>query len=193
MANHMSTFVKVRNLNEDSFNRLIELVYPTDGSYNIGTVEVVNRMWKTDFSVKENRYPEYQWVLDNVGAKWIEIECDDEPVFDTDYSFRITSAWHVPDEYLRKLSHELVQIKEDVTISGTYEDESLDPMGSFVFALNYDDIEDLDIEIDFERYWDGEDSDEYREEVYNDLYLHEQWMYECYLESLEEEEDEDDV
>ena len=59
--------------------------------------------------------------------------------------------------------------------------------------MDYDGIEDLDIEIDFDRYWDGEDCDEYREEIYNDLYLHEQWMYECYLESLEEEEDEDDV
>ena len=187
----MSTFVKVRNLDEDSFNRLIELVYPSDGSYSLQSIGIVNKMWKTNYSVENNSYPEYEWMLDNIGAKWIEIECDDEPIFDTEYSFRVTSAWHVPDEYLRKLTAELVKIKEDVTVSGTYEDESLDPIGSFIFALDYDDIEDLDIEIDFERFWDGEDCDEYREEIYDDLRLHETWMYECYLESLEEEDDDD--
>lgn len=184
MANHMTTYVKVANLNEPAFNKLMELIYPLKGKYNIESVEVVNRLFKTDYSVEEKRFPDFAWMVDNIGSKWIEIECDDEPVFDTEYSFRVTSAWHVPEEYLLTLTQELVDVKNDVVLYGTYEDESYDPIGAFVYADEYEDSEDLDIEIDFDQLWDDED---YRISIFDELQLLKENLYDSYLEYLIEE------
>jgi hypothetical protein len=181
MANHMTTYVKVDNLNEESFDKLIQLIYPPKGQYNIQSVEIVNRLYGTDHSVEEKRFPDNVWMLDNVGSKWIEIECDDEPIFDTEYSFRITSAWHVPEEYLLTLTQTLVDIKSDVVLYGTYEDESYDPIGAFVYADEYEDSEDLDMEIDFDQIWEDED---YRISIFDELYLLKENLYDCYLEHL---------
>jgi hypothetical protein len=181
MANHMTTYVKVDNLNEESFDKLIQLIYPSKGQYNIQSVEIVNRLFETDYSVEEKRFPDNGWMLDNIGAKWIEIECDDTPEFDTTYSFRVTSAWHVPEEYLLTLTQTLVDIKSDVVLYGTYEDESYDPIGAFVYADDYDDAEDLDIEIDFDQIW--EDAD-YRISIFDELHLLKENLYDSYLEYI---------
>lgn len=56
-------------------------------------------------------------------------------------------------------------------------------MGAFVFGHNYDDVEDLDVEIDENRWWD---EDEYRDGIYEDLYELRDDLYEGYVETMEE-------
>ena len=111
----------------------------------------------------------------------VDYDHSDEP---EDCHIMIRSAWSVPNEFLEKLAEQLYTIKEDCYISGTYEDESYDPMGAFIYAKNWDDIEDLDEEIDYDRIWED---DEYREELQyatNDL---RDSLEESYLEHLKEE------
>jgi hypothetical protein len=72
----------------------------------------------------------------------------------------------VPTEFLEKLAEELYKIKEDCYIKGTYEDESYDPIGAFLYAKGFDDIEDWDDEVDFDRMWDD---DEYRDELWENV------------------------
>ena len=83
------------------------------------------------------------WVCDNLGAKWVysEFEYDEEPQH---IHLMLTSAWSVPIQLLEKLGKILTDIKEDCYICGTYEDESMDPCGAFIYAKDYDDIEDYD-------------------------------------------------
>ena len=46
------------------------------------------------------------------------------------------------------------------------QDETLDPIGAFVYAKDYDDIEDYDGEVDFDDIWDD---DEKRDEMWDNL------------------------
>jgi hypothetical protein len=75
----------------------------------------------------------------------------------------------------------LVDIKSDVVLYGTYEDESYDPIGAFVYADDYDDAEDLDIEIDFDQMWEDDD---YRISIVDELHLLKENLYDSYLEYI---------
>jgi hypothetical protein len=103
-------------------------------------------------------------MVENVGAKWITIEGIDKNYSD-EVDVLIESAWSVPSGYLEKLATYLTNLDENIILTGTYEDESMEPMGAFVYGHNFDDIEDLDVEIDHDRFWDD---DEYRDEIYGD-------------------------
>ena len=94
-------------------------------------------------------FSKLDWWYDNVGSKWLEVESAVTEDFESEVQLYMTSAWSVPTQFLEKLSKILTEINKEVVIYGTYEDESLEPMGAFVYGDDYDDIEDLDIEIDF--------------------------------------------
>ena len=191
MANEMSTYVRVSNGNQKVAERLKELFTPAEGKYEVTAVDVLNRMLGTNYSYREDREGwdrEVDWPTNEIwdsyiGPKWMFVDYDhsDEP---EDSHIMIRSAWSVPTEFLEKLAEELYTIKEDCYISGTYEDESYDPMGAFIYAKDWDDLEDLDEEIDYDRIWED---DEYREELQyatNDL---RDSLEESYLEHLKEE------
>ena len=56
---------------------------------------------------------------------------------------------------------ELQKIDEDCYLKGTYEDESYDPCGAFIAGkFDYDDMEDIDEEYDWDAY---EEDDMYNE------------------------------
>lgn len=191
MANEMSTYVRVSNGNQKVAERLKELFTPAEGKYEVTAIDVLNRMLGKNYSYREDREGwdrEVDWPTNEIwdsyiGPKWMYVDYDhsDEP---EDSHIMIRSAWSVPTEFLEKLAEELYTIKEDCYISGTYEDESYDPMGAFIYAKDWDDLEDLDEEIDYDRIWED---DEYREELQyatNDL---RDSLEESYLEHLKEE------
>jgi hypothetical protein len=63
-------------------------------------------------------------------------------------------------------------------------------MGAFVYAYDYDDIEDYDEEVEFE---DMLNDEEYRYQIMEEVREHRDAMYEAYLEvKKEREEDEND-
>ena len=150
MATSMDTFVSVRNGNKEVAERLEELL-----DTNVSN-QLVNNLFDTDFS--EDNYPTVDWMIDNVGAKWItsEFNYDDDPSM---CHIQFETAYSVPQGFLKRLAEELGKIKEDCYIVGDYEDESPEVIGAFVYAHDYDDIEDDDsIEVAdiLEKLEDGE-------------------------------------
>jgi hypothetical protein len=61
-------------------------------------------------------------------------------------------------------------------------------MGAFVFGFGYDDMEDLDIKLDLDKYWseDDEEAEDYRQGVIDELMEHKDSLYQAYLEVVEE-------
>lgn len=195
MANEMETYVAIKNGDIKVANKLKEIFTPKEGEYNSRTIELINRLygknytWDINLNKEENQkagntWPEFEWLGNNVGSKWIysEYDHDDEP----DYTHLvITSPWAVPQGFLKKLSEVLSDIKEDCYILGTYEDESYDPMGAFLYAKDWDDIEDLDEEIDEDKIWED---DFYTEDLREKTSKLQYDIEEAYLEFLNEKE-----
>lgn len=194
MANEMETYVTIKNGDVNIANKLKELFTPKEGEYNSRTIELINRLYNRDYTwdinlskeeneEAENTWPEYQWLGDNIGSKWIYSEYDHDD--DTEFTHLVlTTAWSVPQGFLKKLSEVLSDIKEDCYIMGTYEDESYDPMGAFLYAKDFDDIEDLDEEIDEDKIWED---DFYTEDLREKTSKLQYEIEEAYLEFLNEE------
>lgn len=195
MANEMETYVTIKNGDVNVANKLKELFTPKEGEYNSRTIELINRLYNKDYTwdinlsreeneEAENTWPEYQWLGDNIGSKWIYSEYDHDD--DTEFTHLVlTTAWSVPQGFLKKLSEVLSDIKEDCYIMGTYEDESYDPMGAFLYAKDWDDIEDLDEEIDEDKLWED---DFYTEDLREKTSKLQYDIEEAYLEFLNEKE-----
>ena len=195
MANEMETYVAIKNGDIKVANKLKEIFTPKEGEYNSRTIELINRLygkdytWDINLSKEENQkagntWPEFEWLGNNVGSKWIYSEYDHDD--ETDYTHLVlTTAWAVPQGFLKKLSEVLSDIKEDCYILGTYEDESYDPMGAFIYSKDYDDIEDLDEEIDEDKIWED---DFYTEDLREKTSKLQYDIEEAYLEFLNEKE-----
>jgi|TARA_B110000908_G_scaffold70174_1_gene84590 hypothetical protein len=192
MAQEMETYISIKNGNVDISKKLDELFTPVKGEYNTRTIELINRLygtnftWDVDLSRDENEangntWPEYKWLGDNVGSKWIYSEYDS----DEDCAFihlNLKSAWSVPQGFIKKLTEELRKIHDECYIVGTYEDESYNPMGAFVYGNNFDGIEDLDVEIDEDRVWED---DYYIGELRNKTEQLKEDIHNVYLEHLQ--------
>ena len=176
MANEMTTYITIVNGDIKVANKLKEIFTPKEGEYNSTTIELINRLydedytWEINLSNEENKnagntWPEFKWLGNNVGSKWIysEYNHNDDPEF---CYLIICSAWYFPEGFIKKLSEVLIEIKEDCYLKGTYQDESYVPMGAFIYAKNYNDVEDLDEEIDQDKMWED---DKYREKMHSEL------------------------
>ena len=191
----MTTYVKIKNLDKEAHNKLVEL-YQTDSESftDKDLLPHFNKLYDRNFNDTDNFYG-IAFMNDNVGSKWLSIEfgcwsTEEFKQYSDTVDLVLESAWNVPTKYLEQLSYVLTQINKDVIVYGTYEDESWEPMGAFVYADDYDDIEDYDEEVEFE---DMLNDEEYRYEVMNDLHEHRDAMLEAYLEvKAEREEDENE-
>jgi hypothetical protein len=184
MANIMTTRFTIKNLNEETFEKLQSLMeLNQNDNYSVDYIKNINILYEKEFT--DEVIPDYEFMVENVGAKWITIEGIDKNYSD-EVDVLIESAWSVPVGYLEKLAEYLTKLDENIILTGTYEDESMEPMGAFVYGHNFDDIEDLDVEIDHDRFWDD---DEYRDEIYGDLYELRDNLYEGYLEVKQEREE----
>lgn len=195
MANVMTTYVKIKNLDEESHKKLVDLYETNNESFDEkDLLPHFNKLYDRDFNDTDNFYG-IAFMNDNVGSKWLSIEfgcwsTEEFKQYSDTVDLVLESAWNVPTLYLEKLTEVLTEINKDVVVYGTYEDEAWEPMGAFVYAYDYDDIEDYDEEVEFD---DMLNDEEYRYEVMNDLREHRDAMYEAYLEvKAEREEDEND-
>jgi hypothetical protein len=61
-------------------------------------------------------------------------------------------------------------------------------MGAFVFGFGYEDVEDLDIDLNLDKYWseDTDEAEDYRQGVIDELMEHKDSLYQAYLEVVEE-------
>lgn len=177
MANIMTTYVKVGNLNEETHKRFVDLFEDTED-----LLSHFNKIYSTEFSDYDEL--DRDWMLENIGSKWISIECDDDLSYDDSMDLVLETAWSVPTEYLQKV---VEFIGDDVVVYGTYEDESYDPIGAFVYAVDYDDIEDYE-EVELERI---HEDDDYMESMYDELYQLRDSLYESYFEVIDERANEE--
>lgn len=189
MANVMTTYVKIKNLDEESHKKLVDL-FQTKGETFDERVDLIphfNKLYDRDFNDTDNFYG-IAFMNDNVGSKWLHIEFGDWTTENfanstDEVDLILESAWNVPTLYLEKLTDVLTEINKDIIVYGTYEDESYEPIGAFVYAHDYDDIEDYDDEVSFE---DMINDEEYRYEIMNYLYEHRDMLLEAYLQVKQE-------
>jgi hypothetical protein len=195
MANIMTTYVKIINLNEESHNKLVDLFQTQGDTFtDKDLLPHLNKLYGTEFNDSDNFYG-IDWIRENVGSKWFSVEFGGwstekftEETKETDLI--LETAWNVPTKYLEKLTQVLTEINKDIVVYGTYEDESYEPMGAFVYAHDYDDIEDYDEEVEFE---DMLDDEEYRYQIMDEVHEHRDAMYEAYLEVKKEREEDENL
>ena len=174
----MTTYVKICNLNSLTFNKVKEL-FGTEDGLQVDINNHFNRLFSTKFDDLNHKI-DRQWMDENIGSKWIRIEFGE---FDLQVNLMIESAWSVPTYYLENLVSFLNRYDLDIVAYGTYEDEGYSPVGAFVYAYEYDDIEDYDIDVDL--MWGDDD---YSERIYDELISFSDSLYESYLQVKNESE-----
>lgn len=189
MANTMTTYVKIQNLNEENYLNFIELFKAeNESSSYVEPINHFNKLFDEQFNDSDNVISR-EFMEQNIGSKWINIEFDKDE-FSSEVYLTIESAWCVPTEYLQKVRDMLTSWNKDITLSGTYEDEGYSPIGAFVYAFDYDDIEDSEEEVDFE---EMVSDDDYHEKIYDELYSFRDSLYESYIDVKKEREQEGTV
>ena len=103
--------------------------------------------------------------------------------------FNIESAWSVPQDLLKKLRDWLQKDNSKVVIRGTYEDESYNPTGAFIYAKDYDDIEDTDLDVESIDWDKMYEDDEYRESLDQKRFDLADSLFKSYEEILKENKD----
>ena len=188
MANEMRTFVTVKSEDPRVAEKLRELFTPSEGKYETTAVDLINRIKGTNYCFKDERenwdrdvdFPDDDTWEELIGPKWLNVEYDHQELPEN-CNIVISSAWWVPKPFLETLKDILTEIDEDCYIKGTYEDESYDPCGAFIYAKDYDDIEDYDDEFD----WDAYDEDGfYLENFHEELLQLERDIEMAYFEYL---------
>jgi hypothetical protein len=193
MANIMTTYVKIKNLDEESHKKLVDLFQTEGDSFTDKDIlPHFNKLYDRDFNDTDNFYG-IAFMNDNVGSKWLNIEfgcwsTEEFKQYSDTVDLVLETAWNVPTTYLEHLTEALTEINKDIIVYGTYEDESYEPMGAFVYADDYDDIEDYDDDVEVE---DMLNDEEYRYQVMKDLYEHRDMMLEAYLEVKKEREEDE--
>lgn len=198
MANEMRTYVTVHSDSEKVATRLQEIFkYDDSGKqYEATALDVINNLEGTNYSYqnettkedwnKEVDFPSNELWDSIIGPKWMYVEYDhgDLPEY---CNVVLRSAWSVPTSFLERLRDELQKIDENCYITGTYEDESYDPSGAFVYGkFEYDDIEDYDEEYDEDESYED---DFYNEKWQESLVELEKDLEKAYIEYLKDREE----
>ena len=68
MANSMYTWVQVENLNSGSKEKLVKLLSPESGSYQLDATQFSERYF--DENSPSESYDKYSFRIDEYGAKW---------------------------------------------------------------------------------------------------------------------------
>ena len=171
MANIVSTTLHIKNTNEEITSFFSEVILE---SGDFDEIKLVNLLFETEFV----DYIEYDWCSEYLGSKSLHI--DDISIFENgSIQIRLETSWQAPYGLLKKLGEKVNTIYSDSYIVGTYTDESYEPMGAFVFSNGFDEMEDLDIEIDFDEMFEN---DEYEDEIYFELEKLEKELEEFYKE-----------
>lgn len=192
MANIMTTFVKIKNLDEATHQKLVDLYQTKGDRFNEeDLLPHFNKLYDREFNETDNFYG-IGFMNDNVGSKWLSVEfggwtTENFVKEENEVDLILESAWNVPTKYLEQLASVLTEINQDVVVYGTYEDESYSPMGAFVYAYDYEDIEDYDEEVEFEAMLEDDD---YKYQIMDEISELRDALYENYLEVKKEREEE---
>lgn len=198
MANEMRTYVTIHSDSEKVATRLQEIFKFDDSGnqYEANALDVINNLEGTNYSyqnetTKEDWSKEVDFPSDDlwnsiIGPKWMYVEYDhgDLPEY---CNLVLRTAWYVPTSFLERLRDELLKVDENCYITGTYEDESYDPSGAFVYGkFEYDDIEDYDEEYDEDASYED---DFYNEKWQESLVELQKDLEKAYVEYLKDREE----
>ena len=155
MANTVSNYLQI--VGTDEVQDKMDDLFESAGGY-ADTTQFVNTFYGTEFEggVK------FDWLYDNVGAKWIYVE----NAIDNG-RWNISSANYTPKEFWIHLYKLAVKIDPNVEIEVKYQDESYEPVGGFVVKKDHEgnpawaqqetyDMEDPTADMD----WEDEDYDD---------------------------------
>ena len=190
MANIVSTFVKLVNLNEYSYSEFKKLFLTTEKNSTVDLEEHLSKLYDENFGEDGISI---NWMNENIGGKQFNVTFHDGypdsyftggVFFQDEVEIYLENSWSLPEAYLKRLINYFTKIDSGIILYGTYVDEFYDPIGAFVYAKeNYADIEELYPEVEI----DQMDNDDYREKAYERLREHSISLYQGYLERLEEE------
>ncbi len=185
MANVMSTYVKLVNLSEISFNEFKKLFPTTETNSCVNVEEHLSKLYEEDF---EENGISINWMNENIGGKQFNITFHDgyhnEGKIQSEVEIFLENAWNLPEAYLIRLINHFTKIDSKIILYGTYVDEFYDPIGAFVYAKdNFVDVEELHPGVEIEHM----ENYDYREETYERLRELSVSLYQAYLERLEEE------
>lgn len=162
MANHIENYITIENSNEEVLKEVKRIFQTEEGEWEVSTEDLAKRVFGEETPEEYDR----GWYCDNCGAKWLYGALEDDG--DDEQIVRITSAWDPINGWVEKFAYNLRQIKEDVVVHNTFEDEGYNFAGVYFTAKYYDDCEWVDMdEHSVEEFWDN---DELREEYHNELY-----------------------
>ena len=164
MANNIENYITIKNADENVLNEIKRIFeYEAENTYKtIHTEDLANRVYGAEAPVEYDR----EWYLEKCGAKWMYGTVEDWNV--DDITINVVSAWDPINEWIERLSINLIAIKADVIIESKFEDEGLGFLGVAYFSKEYCDVEYLDEEIDGEKFWED---DEYMNGIYETLNL----------------------
>ena len=170
MANDVSNYIVVQNVNAQITEKLKEIFKPNkheDGSFELDvmTVDLVNRVYDNIWANGNEDYNRL-WVVEACGAKWFYGHITNEE--ESRVCIRIVSAWDPVIGFVEKLAETLSNIKEDIWIEHTFEDEAWCFAGVHLAAKNYASDESMDMdECDvLKAYEDSEYLDKFNDELY---------------------------
>ena len=112
MANIMTTYVKIKNLDESSHKKLVDLFQTEEKSFSEkDLLPHFNKLYDRNFNNTDNFYG-IAFMNDNVGSKWLNIEfgcwsTEEFKQFSDTAELVLESAWNVPTLYLEKLTQVL--------------------------------------------------------------------------------------
>ena len=148
MANEVSNYIIVENVNTEVTEKLKEIFKPNrreDSPFDIDvmTVDLVNRVYDNIWANGNKDYNR-NWVVEVCGAKWFYGHITNEE--ETRVSIRMVSAWDPVIGFVEKLAEVLSNIKEDIWIEHTFEDEAYWLVGVHLAAKDYTSDEQLDMD-----------------------------------------------
>jgi hypothetical protein len=200
MANHVTTHVEFHRISEAGKAKFDELIarlrVKPNNSWSDG------RPWLGDMWVdgKEGSptyedTDQYAWTTENIGPKWCYIDDMD------DGYINLVSAWSVPEEGLRWLFDQIIEVDPTFIATIQYEDEMPNFYGAYVydkdgtvdmFEDDWDDLKELvaiehpellELEEESDEWWDCMNDNMY--EALNEK----QWEFiQEILENLSDEE-----
>jgi hypothetical protein len=158
MATEMENYVSFKNGNKEVFDRVREIFQDPDKeskypNSTTNTPNMVNKLYGKNIRYHEdgddswsedNDWVPQEWWDENVGTRYIHSQIDYLNDESGEGAIILTTAHNVPQGFLKNLAKDLSKIKKDVVLYGTYECETYDPVGAFIYAGDYEDIEDND-------------------------------------------------
>jgi len=188
MANSVSNLIFIKNADDNVVAKVKEIFKTNseDPFEQIWTAQLVNGVFDNVWPNGENDY-DRDWAIENCGAKWFHGNMD---YIDSDgtITINIESAWDPILGWVEKLGKVLTEIKSDVYIQNSFEDEGYNFAGVQLVAKDYSseeyiNMEDWDVDKFYER---GEEYESYWQELINMM----EEEVKGYFEYLENKDDE---